>query len=66
MNYRLDIKINLHNELATKVRDIIQNFEPELANEPPMVFFQKFRNFDLDVKFKNTDDLPEGVKKNVN
>lgn len=30
-----------------------------------MISFLMFKNFDLDIKFKNTDDLPEIVKKQV-
>lgn len=36
---KLDINLSLNTEFATKLRDLAQTFEPELASEPPMVFF---------------------------
>jgi len=32
----------------------VSNFDPELVNEPPMTFFNHFKNVDIDLRFKGT------------
>lgn len=43
----------------------MQNFDPEFANEPPMVLFKRFRNFDIDLHFNSSSELPEHIRRNV-
>jgi hypothetical protein len=62
---KLEIIAALSTGLADKVSDMIQNFDPEFAKEPPMVLFKHFKSFDVDLRFKSTEDLPETIKKRV-
>jgi hypothetical protein len=50
--------MNMHKVLASKIREMASTIDPELATEPPLIIFTKFRNFDIDLRFKSTDDLP--------
>lgn len=62
---KVELLFDLNTALADNLKQLIENFDPEFANEPPMVFFKKFRSFDVDVQFKNTDELPQAIKNKV-
>lgn len=52
-------------EVIECVRNTLTAFEPELQFEPVLLIFNRFRNFELDLKFKNTDSVSDSLKNHV-
>ncbi|KAM3143318.1 hypothetical protein pb186bvf_004650 [Paramecium bursaria] len=62
---KFQLIFDLHPQLAESVKAIVENFDPEFANEPPLILFKKFKQFKLDLDFKSSEEFPEYVRKNV-
>ncbi|CAD8120718.1 unnamed protein product [Paramecium sonneborni] len=58
------MKFDLAQELAQTIKNVLENIEPDAANEPPMSLFLKFKNFKIDLEFKSSDDCPEFIRQN--
>ncbi|CAD8185995.1 unnamed protein product [Paramecium pentaurelia] len=58
------LKLDLAQDLAQTIKNVLENLEPDAANEPPMSLFLKFKNFKVDLEFKSSDDCPEFIRQN--
>lgn len=45
------MSFELNSELAAAIKNLIENFDPDLGNEPIMKMVLKFRNFKIDLDF---------------
>ncbi|CAD8103852.1 unnamed protein product [Paramecium sonneborni] len=58
------MKFDLSQDLAQTIQNVLENFEPDLAKDPQMNLFLKFKNFKVDLEYKSSDDCPEFIRKN--
>ncbi|CAK65411.1 unnamed protein product (macronuclear) [Paramecium tetraurelia] len=58
------LKLDLAQDLVQAVTNVIENFEPGIANKPPFPLLLKFKNFKVDLEFKSSDDCPEFIRQN--
>jgi hypothetical protein len=62
---RAELNLNLHNDFSGKVKQIVKSIDPEFLESPPMMMITYFKNYDIDLTFNSTEDLPEQVRKQV-
>lgn len=58
-----EMNLNLHNQFSDKVKQIVKSIDPDFLESPPMMAITYFKNYDIDLTFNSTDDLPEQVRK---
>ncbi|CAD8102725.1 unnamed protein product [Paramecium primaurelia] len=58
------MKFDVAQDFAQTIKNVLENLEPDAANEPPMNLFLKFKNFKVDLEFKSSDECPEFIKQN--
>ena len=58
------LSLDLAPNLASTIKQVLENIEPDLANDPSMNLLLKFKNIKLDLEFKGSDDCPEFIRQN--
>ena len=60
---KFEMNLNLSPGLSDKVKQIVKQIDEEFLESPPMMLITYFKNYDIDLTFHSTDDLPENIRK---
>jgi hypothetical protein len=58
-NLRVESNLKVHNQFGDEIKAVLENFDAEFANSPPILFLRYFKMLDLDFRFFSTDELPD-------
>lgn len=64
-NMKFEMDLNLHQDLAEKLKGLVESIDPEYLDSPPMMMVSYFKNYDIDLAFNSTADLPDAIKNKV-
>jgi hypothetical protein len=60
---RAELEIRKHKDLVNGAKAVAEVIDPFIAQLPPFVLANYFKNFDIDVKFNSSKELPEVLRK---
>ena len=60
-SFKLDLTLNIHHELLVTVIELLEALDPAFANSP-LGFLQFFKNFNIDMQFAGSQELPDSVR----
>jgi len=58
---KFDLTLDIHQDLLSSIIEILQALDPVFASSP-IGFLQFFKNFNIDVQFSSSQELPDNIR----